>query len=100
MVSNNHTFDWHCLKIYSLFISKFFSHNVVSLTDAHSFSTTARDQYEVLEGMQSKMTSLYIYMGKYFSFEPNSYDMERFFSDINTFANQFKVDYRRFVYLM
>ena len=64
----------------------------MTLTEcAHNFLNTAKEQYEVLDGMASKMSSLFADTAKYFAFDPKKYAMEDFFSDLKAFCTQFTV---------
>lgn len=57
----------------------------------HDFVGTAKGQHEVLEGMAKKMTSLFVSIGKYFSFDIKKYPLEDLFADLKTFIVQFHV---------
>lgn len=41
--------------------------------------------------MFKKMTSLFMGMGSFFTFDPKKYTMDEFFGDIKTFTEHFKV---------
>ena len=61
------------------------------LTRSHSFVNEAQEQYEVLQGMSQKMSTLFKAMSKYLTFDPKKYTMDEFFGDVNTFIKQFTV---------
>jgi len=70
---------------------------VCSLTTLHQFLNTAKEQFEVLEGMYKKMTTMFQNTAKYFAFDPKKYTMEEFFTDLKTFIESFNV---RIVHLL
>lgn len=53
------------------------------------FAGSAKKRFEVLQGMFAKMEDLYKDLAKYFTFEPKTYTMDEFFSDVKTFKDQF-----------
>ncbi|XP_071126522.1 protein diaphanous homolog 2-like isoform X4 [Mytilus edulis] len=55
----------------------------------NSFITSAKDQADVLSGMQKKMESLYKEMGKFYAFDYKKYGFEEFFQDIKAFRDSF-----------
>ncbi|XP_063417683.1 protein diaphanous homolog 2-like isoform X2 [Mytilus trossulus] len=55
----------------------------------NSFITSAKDQADVLSGMQKKMESLYKEMGKFYTFDYKKYSFEEFFQDIKAFRDSF-----------
>ncbi|XP_063413074.1 protein diaphanous homolog 2-like isoform X6 [Mytilus trossulus] len=55
----------------------------------NSFITSAKDQADVLSGMQKKMESLYKEMGKFYAFDYKKYSFEEFFQDIKAFRDSF-----------
>ncbi|KAJ8298216.1 hypothetical protein KUTeg_024747 [Tegillarca granosa] len=55
----------------------------------NSFITTAKEQYDVLNGMYKKMDNLFKEMGKFYCFDTKKYTMEEFFSDIKAFKESF-----------
>lgn len=57
---------------------------------------TAKEQYEVLDGMASKMSELFSDIAKYFAFDPKKYTMEEFFADLKKFCQQFTVSRNKF----
>ena len=58
-----------------------------------SFHESASETYEVLDGMHSKMATLFKEVGKYFAFDTKKYGLEELFSDIHTFCQHFTVTY-------
>lgn len=54
-----------------------------------AFATESRNTFEVLGKMQKQMENLFKDLSEYFSFDPNKYTMEEFFSDIKTFKDAF-----------
>lgn len=62
-----------------------------SLTKAHSFAESAREQYEKLSNMHSNMTKLYENLGEYFTFDPKAISIEEFFGDLSNFRTLFLV---------
>lgn len=65
--------------------------HVKLLDNAHSFLVQAKEQFEVMNNMYKKMTSLYEDMSKYYCFDKKKYGMEDFFGDIKIFQDSFKV---------
>ena len=55
------------------------------------FVNMAKEQYDVLDAMCQKMSSLFEDIAKYYTFDPKKYTMEEFFGDIKTFIDQFQV---------
>jgi len=64
---------------------------VLFLTKLHQFLNTAKEQFEVLEGMYKKMTTMFQNTAKYFAFDPKKYTMEEFFTDMKSFIESFNV---------
>ncbi|XP_072040741.1 LOW QUALITY PROTEIN: protein diaphanous homolog 2-like [Amphiura filiformis] len=55
------------------------------------FVVIAREQYDTLEGMLSKMKSLYKEVGDYYTFDTKKRSFEEFFGDINTFVVEYEM---------
>lgn len=55
----------------------------------NSFITSAKEQADVLSGMQKKMESLYKEMGKFYAFDIKKYSFEEFFQDLKAFRDSF-----------
>ena len=51
----------------------------------------ARDQYDTLETMLSKMKTLYKEVGEYYAFDIKKKAFEEFFGDITTFMTEYDV---------
>jgi len=64
---------------------------MLSLTTLHDFLKTAKEQMEELEGLYNMMTTTFQDIAKYFSFDPQKYTMEEFFTDLKTFVDSFNV---------
>lgn len=72
--------QWNVCKYQRFFLDYFYS-----------FITSAKDQADVLSGMQKKMESLYKEMGKFYAFDYKKYGFEEFFQDIKAFRDSFSV---------
>ncbi|CAG2233281.1 DIAPH2 [Mytilus edulis] len=70
--------QWNVCKYQRFFLDYFYS-----------FITSAKDQADVLSGMQKKMESLYKEMGKFYAFDYKKYGFEEFFQDIKAFRDSF-----------
>lgn len=53
------------------------------------FCKEAKDRFELMQAMFSKMEKLYKNLATYYAFDPKTYTMDEFFSDIKTFKDQF-----------
>jgi hypothetical protein len=51
----------------------------------------ARQQYEIIDKMYKKMEKLYNEISEYFVFDKTKYTLDEFFTDINSFREDFKV---------
>ncbi|XP_038063096.1 protein diaphanous homolog 2-like isoform X2 [Patiria miniata] len=55
------------------------------------FVVQAREQYEMLESMFTKMTDLYSYLGEFYCFDVSKRPFEEFFGDLKIFTDEYKL---------
>ncbi|CAG0878556.1 unnamed protein product, partial [Darwinula stevensoni] len=59
-----------------------------------SFAERSREQYEIVQNMYKKMDSLFTALADYFVFDKTKYTLDEFFSDINSFKENFTKAYK------
>ncbi|RWS14558.1 protein diaphanous-like isoform X2 [Dinothrombium tinctorium] len=64
-----------------------------------SFLKDAKEKFEVMESMFSKMERLFNDMGTYYVFDPKKYALDEFFTDIKIFKDKFIESYKETVKL-